>query len=565
MKVLIPTAGIGSRLGGLTAHYNKALLPIGKRPVISHIIDWYPVGTEFIVALGYKGDYIRQFLELAYPSTEFCFVDIDNFDGPGSGLGYTLRLCRPYLDDEFVFHANDTIIVDKHVKFPLLHDTMFLHRGSPDPKRYRTAACDEATGRVLHVYDKTEGRLEGVSDYVGVAYIKDCAAFGAYLDAMPVEIGESAYFMRRTDDDLRAQFIEGWYDIGNVEQYRAALRDLADFNNLNKPDEAIYFRKSKVFKFSTDSEFIRKRVERAVHLEGCVPEVAATTRNFYVYGYVPGEVLANKASVLSDFEALLEWCLRTIWRPIRLRQSEYHAFENTCFQFYYDKTMDRVDAFYSRYNCQDAAESINGIRAPELTRMVEMVDWADLKHGIPVLFHGDLHLENIVRSEGGFVLLDWRQGFGDELRYGDIYYDLAKLLHGLIVNHDIIRNEQFIVEADGDRVVFDFHRKHRLIECERYLRLFVENQDLSWRKVSTLAGLIFLNIAALHHHPYSHLLYYLGKSMLWQGINSGQVGEAEELVVTTPGGWVPGVREVSDDERAGNWRVGKVLAHEHTA
>ncbi len=49
MKVLIPTAGIGSRLGGLTAHYNKALLPIGKRPVVSHIIDWYPVGTEFII------------------------------------------------------------------------------------------------------------------------------------------------------------------------------------------------------------------------------------------------------------------------------------------------------------------------------------------------------------------------------------------------------------------------------------------------------------------------------------------------------------------------------------
>ena len=70
MKVLIPTAGIGSRLNELTTHYNKALIPIGKRPVISHIIDSYAKDTEFVIALGYKGDYIKQYLELAYPKTK---------------------------------------------------------------------------------------------------------------------------------------------------------------------------------------------------------------------------------------------------------------------------------------------------------------------------------------------------------------------------------------------------------------------------------------------------------------------------------------------------------------
>lgn len=33
-------------------------------------------------------------------------------------------------------------------------------------------------------------------------------------------------------------------------------------------------------------------------------------------------------------------------------------------------------------------------------------------------------------------------------------------------------------------------------------------------RVKILTALIYLNIAALHHHPYSLLLYYLGKSML---------------------------------------------------
>jgi len=34
------------------------------------------------------------------------------------------------------------------------------------------------------------------------------------------------------------------------------------------------------------------------------------------------------------------------------------------------------------------------------------------------------------------------------------------------------------------------------------------------KKVRVLTALIFLNIAALHHYPYSLLLYGLGKKML---------------------------------------------------
>ena len=67
MKVLIPTAGVGSRLGNLTDNFNKAMIPLGRRPVISHIIDSYPADTEFVIALGYQGSYIEQYLDLAYP------------------------------------------------------------------------------------------------------------------------------------------------------------------------------------------------------------------------------------------------------------------------------------------------------------------------------------------------------------------------------------------------------------------------------------------------------------------------------------------------------------------
>ena len=72
-RVVIPTAGIGSRLGELTKNLNKSLLSINNRPIISYIIDQFPKNSEFVVALGYKGELVKQFLELAYPEKKIFF------------------------------------------------------------------------------------------------------------------------------------------------------------------------------------------------------------------------------------------------------------------------------------------------------------------------------------------------------------------------------------------------------------------------------------------------------------------------------------------------------------
>ena len=36
-------------------------------------------------------------------------------------------------------------------------------------------------------------------------------------------------------------------------------------------------------------------------------------------------------------------------------------------------------------------------------------------------------------KDKSFMFLDWRQDFAGYLSIGDVYYDLAKLMHGLIV------------------------------------------------------------------------------------------------------------------------------------
>ena len=74
MLVLIPTAGIGSRLDLSTKNFNKSMIQLGDTPVISKIIDSYPKNTKFIIVTGYKGDHIKEYVKLVYPRKKIKFV-----------------------------------------------------------------------------------------------------------------------------------------------------------------------------------------------------------------------------------------------------------------------------------------------------------------------------------------------------------------------------------------------------------------------------------------------------------------------------------------------------------
>ena len=50
-------------------------------------------GTQ-TAALGYGGNYVKQYLEITYPERDFTFIEVDNFDGEGSGLGLTMNTCK---------------------------------------------------------------------------------------------------------------------------------------------------------------------------------------------------------------------------------------------------------------------------------------------------------------------------------------------------------------------------------------------------------------------------------------------------------------------------------------
>ena len=63
MKVVILAGGFGTRLSEYTDNVPKPMVKIGEKPILWHIMEKYATHgfTEFVIALGYKADYVKEF------------------------------------------------------------------------------------------------------------------------------------------------------------------------------------------------------------------------------------------------------------------------------------------------------------------------------------------------------------------------------------------------------------------------------------------------------------------------------------------------------------------------
>ena len=513
-RVCIPTAGTGSRLGGLTRFINKSLVGIANRPTLSHMIEQFPADTEFVIALGHRGNLIREFLELAYPQRKFFFAVVYPFEGPGSGLGLSLLACKHHLQQPFIFISCDTLVKEP---IPAPDENWMGYAELSDLDPYRTLAL--ANGSVAAICEKGEGKEGTHKPYIGLAGIYDWQAFWYGMEQggeEAIQTGEAHGMRELLLNSIKAYGFT-WYDTGNI----AALACTREFyqepdapNILEKANEAIWFVENQVIKFSDDEKFIANRVKRVNELEGFVPKVTGVQQHMYRYEKVEGRVLSEVVT-FPLFNQLLDHC-KDFWKKKILTIDDAQEFHSSCRRFYRDKTFERVKLFYKNFSRQDGKESINGISMPELDSLLNTLDWDWLSEGLPGRFHGDFHFENILWNANTkrFTFLDWRQDFGGHLTTGDIYYDFAKLLHGLIISHELIAGNFFSVEWRSEEIVYDFHRKQIHVECERQFGEWLEAEGYDKKKVFVLTALIYLNIAALHHNPYSLLLFALGKAML---------------------------------------------------
>lgn len=514
-KVLIPTSGIGSRLGDITKYTNKALIRVGKKPAISYIIERYPKEIPLIVTLGYFGNHVRDFLKLAYPDRKIDFVTVDKYDGTGSSLGYSMLKGKNLLQCPFIYHACDTITEDP---IPMPNKNWIAGFKGDDSSSY--GSWKVLGGEKIIFNDK--GALDFDYLHMGIIGIHDYSNFWNTLSKLyrqnPKDstLNDCATVINMISSGRQFDLVnfKSWFDISSTAALEHARKNINDtFHNLDKLEESIFVFKDFVIKFFHDKKMIEQRVERAKILDNLVPKILGVTENFYKYEYVPGKLYSEAARAI-NFRHFLEWAEKNLWQEHI--ETDDDTFKQNCHNFYYQKTIERIEKLQKAHSIEDKSEIINDLKVPPLKEILEHINFDWLTSSVQKRFHGDFILDNIIKTRGGYRLLDWRQNFGGMLHAGDQYYDLAKLNHNLIVNHEIVSQNLFNIKIERNRIFCDIMRKHNLVDCQGELFNFLNRKGYDVKKVKILTPLIWLNSSPLHHYPYNLFLYYFGKYNLWK-------------------------------------------------
>jgi len=496
-KVCIATAGQGTRMGRYAEMINKSLLPVGGKAAITHIIEEFPADTRFVIALGYLGQQVRDYIGLAHPRLRVEFVEVDDWSSEKSGPGPTLLACRHLLDKPFIYVACDSIIGRVKAK------GNWIGVAVPDDTN-SASYCNIETrhGVVIDIHDKvaTADRIA----FTGMMRIETPKPFFTALEnAAQAGRGELSEGFRALGD-LHSQE-HAWTDVGTLERYEWALADEGGFA---KDGEFFYHVGSRVIKFFADPQIVLDRCARAEMRPGIFPEIVGATSQFYAYEWVPGETFYSVTctNVVGKF---LDWMSNAVWQPLGCIDISTEARS-----FYHDKTMARLASFRAKNPDWEEPVQINGSAVGSIDTLLDMVPWDSICRGDASFIHGDLQFDNIIYTETSFKLIDWRQDFGGRLDVGDLAYDFAKLIAGLRVDFSGLKDGSYMMQDVGRSVEVTTWAAREPTECEALIFARAEEYGISRRKLEIIVGLVYLSMAGLHIAPLDRLLYCLAQEQL---------------------------------------------------
>lgn len=537
MKVFITTSGIGSRLLDLTKYTNKSMIKIGKKPVISYIIDEYPDDTEFVISLGYFGDHIKQFLGLAYPNKKITYVEVDNYAGPGSSQVYSQLQAEKYLQEPFIYHDCDTLVENIKDNIPFDFNYNFLVGYETNAELYDAFDYDVNikykgkynSYKLIKTYMKPDS-LQGMLAFIGICGIYDYKEFWEYMhqayenETTPYDfLVYHKYGMFK--NKLRAIIVDNWIDTGNVAGVKIARKNCKDqFSILDKNDQAIFVINNKVIKFFAKDNVIEQLLTHYETIKDFCQPITKHTKNFLCYDYIEAEDAIDKMNIIR-----LDYLLNTLKKNGFWDNNidiDDKLFFDCMKKFYIDKNVNRVNEFKKFYNVsEDNDIYINDVLIPKeytIERMLnEMMTMDEWKNSYPSIWHGDFVLDNMLydNETNKYILLDWRPNFIDIIEYGDKNYDFGKLNHNLTFNFNSAYNGLFNIEMNNDST--DIHLSilcnNNVYECKSYLKNFVEeNYNVRFPYIEMITGACWVSMSPLYFlNPVSQFLFYLGKYTLY--------------------------------------------------
>lgn len=461
MNVIVLAAGAGVRMRGLD--FPKPLLLVDEIPLITHVMRACPLDSTFYVAVNSEATLLKDFL-VSQVEFDVVVVDVGMPTDPGAGPGTSLRKCLEIVKSPALFTVADGIYrLPRDIPAGNWLGVPVIPPSRPGDYCY----ISESKGHIS-TNEKGYGHEPDQKAWIGVGFIYDWEQ--ALENLVVVEDGERQCSpVWKNGHWSLAPMV--WTDVGTREKYEEVLRTRQDYR---KPSAFTLTGGARVVKVFPSDGTAKNFVKRGKNMAGMGPNNIFRVGRVVSYDHIPGDNFYKHVTPIR-FEILLYDLVENFWNT----DFEHGTIDRS--EFYKTKTIERARSFL-----QDE---------PRLN-----VDWGMFEDGIKANVHGDLQFDNMIWTPDKVSLIDWRSDFGDDLD-GDLYYDLAKLLSGILLNIRVAKTRTFRPIGGAELyidILFNFHKKY----------------NLDWERTRILSALCFIGMSGVHTEPYASVFYDLGLGYL---------------------------------------------------
>ncbi|MEJ2300212.1 MAG: sugar phosphate nucleotidyltransferase [Anaerolineales bacterium] len=226
IKIVIPMAGLGTRLRPHTWSKPKQLVSVAGRTVLDHVLDTLaslPESTnvELINIVGYLADQIEDHMKAHYPDIPSHFVMQEN----PKGQSHAISLAKEFLSGPMMVIFADTLIeTDLSFLENESADAVAWVRPVPDPRRFGVAEVGE-DGCVKRLIEKPEDMSINLA-VVGFYYFKRAEDLLSAIDEQMKRglelkgeyyLADAVNIMLERGLKMRAEKVQVWLDAGTPE------------------------------------------------------------------------------------------------------------------------------------------------------------------------------------------------------------------------------------------------------------------------------------------------------------------------------------------------------------
>ena len=242
IKVVIPMAGLGTRLRPQTWSKPKQLVSVAGKPVLDHVLDMLstlpdPQNIELINIVGYLGDQIEDHMREHHPGIKSHFVLQDD----PRGQSHAIYLAREFLSGPMMVVFADTLIdTDLSILADEEHDAIAWVKPVPDPRRFGVAVLDQDE-QVTQLIEKPQ-EMDNNLVVVGFYYFRSAEDLLSAIETQMERdvqlkgeyfLADAINIMLENGLKMRPERIDIWLDAGTPEALLETNRYLLENGHAN--------------------------------------------------------------------------------------------------------------------------------------------------------------------------------------------------------------------------------------------------------------------------------------------------------------------------------------------